>query len=127
MTRRWTTFFAAAVLVAVTAPVKIDSRQESLSDLQSRAEQGELYAQHELGVKYANVEEDFHDDNEAARWFRLAAEKGFARSQYELGGMYATGRGVLKDDVAAVHWFRLAAEQGLSIAESNLGFMYEKT
>ena len=125
MTRRWTTFFAAAVLVAVTTGVGT-AQQESIEELRARAEQGDLYAQHELGVKYANVEEDFHDDNEAARWFRLAAEKGFAWSQYELGGMYATGRGVLKDDVAAVHWFRLAAEQGLSIAESNLGFMYEE-
>jgi TPR repeat protein len=52
------------------------------------------------------------DDEEAVRWFRLAAEQGDADAQFRLGLMYATGEGVPEDDVLAYMWWNLAAAQG---------------
>ena len=60
------------------------------------------------------------DDEEAVRWYRLAAEQGLAWGQYDLGRMYAEGRGVEQDDEEAVRWYRLAAEQGLAEAQEDL-------
>ena len=45
MTRRWTTFFAAVVLVAATAVVST-AQQESIENLRLKAEQGDTDDQH---------------------------------------------------------------------------------
>ena len=42
------------------------------------------------------------NDQEAVKWFRLAAEQGDADAQYNLGYMYALGEGVAKNDQEAV-------------------------
>ena len=51
------------------------------------------------------------DDQEAVRWYRLAAEQGFAVAQYDLGLMYDTGEGVPQDYVQAHKWINLAASR----------------
>ena len=70
---------------------------------------------------YANGEGVPQDDQEAVRWYRLAADQGLAQAQYNLGVMYANGEGVPQDDQEAVRWYRLAADQGLAQAQLNLG------
>ena len=81
--------------------------------------------QYTLGVMYANGMRVSEDDEEAVRWFRMAAEQGHASAQNSLGLMYAEGDGVPEDDGEAVRWYRLAAEQGHASAQSNLGVMYD--
>jgi len=85
---------------------------DELSDLQRKAENGEVAAQHSLGFKYLTGEGVPQDYKQAVTWYRLAAEQGFARVQYNLGIMYSNGRGVPQDDKQAAEWFRLASEQG---------------
>ena len=87
------------------------------------AEQGDAWAQTNLGVMYENGRGVTQDDAEAVRWYRLAAEQGHADAQYNLGWMYDTGRGVPQDDAEAVRWFRLAAEQGNAWAQKRLDAM----
>ncbi len=88
------------------------------------AEQGDAFAQWELGYMYAEGRGVEKNDKEAAKWFRKAAEQGDAVSQYELGRLYAKGKGVEKNDKEAAKWFRKAAEQGRAKAQWELGQMY---
>jgi TPR repeat protein len=88
------------------------------------AEQGNVFAQYELGRMYHNGTGVPKDYAEAAKWWRLAAEQGNAGAQSNLGVFYANGVGVPKDSAEAVKWYRKAAEQGLAMAQTNLGAMY---
>ena len=85
----------------------------ALSIFQPLADQGDVAAQFDLGVMYADGRGVPQDDSEAARLFRLAAEQGHAVAQMVLGGMYANGRGVPQDLEEAERLLGLAADQGL--------------
>ena len=77
------------------------------------AEQGDAYAQYNLGKMYVIGGQGVpEDDKEAVKWYRLAAEQGVASAQYNLGNMYRTGRGVLRDSVQAYVWFNIAGANG---------------
>jgi len=90
------------------------------------AEQGDTFAQFNLGLMYDNGEGVPQDYAEALKWFRLAAERGNVTAQYNVGVMYDNGRGVPEDDAEAVKWYRLAAEQGYAKAQGRLGSMYKQ-
>ena len=89
------------------------------------AETGYAPDQYRVGVIYANGMRVTENDEEAVRWFRMAAEQGYPPAQNSLGLIYAEGDGVPEDDREAVRWYRLAAEQGHASAQSNLGVMYD--
>jgi len=88
------------------------------------AEQGDAFAQSNLGVMYRDGLGVPQDHTEAVRWYRLAAEQGDVDAQLDLGVMYEEGLGVPQDHTEAVRWYRLAAEQGHALAQTNLGIMY---
>ena len=85
---------------------------EFLKNWRPLAEQGDAFAQYNLGVSYAKGDGVPQDHAEAARWWHLAADQGHAMAQSNLGTMYDNGHGVPKDDVLAYMWFNLAAAQG---------------
>jgi len=89
------------------------------------AEQGDAYAQYNLGVMYDSGKGVLQDHKTAVKWYTLAAEQGQASAQTNLGLMYNNGEGVLQDHKTAVKWFTLAAEQGYANAQNNLGVMYD--
>lgn len=66
------------------------------------------------------------DDQEAVKWFRLAADQGYGPAMGSLGVMYAKGRGVPRNDQEAVKWFRLAAAKWIFEAAYNLALCYQK-
>lgn len=78
----------------------------------SAIERGDVDAQYNLGLMYANGQGVPQDYIEAAVWYRMAAEQGNANAQYSLGRMYIRGQGVEYDYLQAVKWFGKAAEQG---------------
>ena len=80
------------------------------------AEQGNAFAQFNLGLMYAKGLGVPQDYKEAVRWFRLAAEQGHAKAQYNLGLMYYNGQGVPQDYVLAHMWFNLSSSQGMTTA-----------
>ena len=96
------------VLALAVIPVGVDAQVTGLDpDLEETlvlADQGDAFAQYDLGLIYATGLGAPEDDVEAVRWFRLAAEQGIARAQFYLGGAYAYGEGVPEDDVEAVRW-----------------------
>lgn len=96
----------------------------ALREWRPLAEQGDMDAQHSLGLMYHNGDGVVQDHAEAVRWFGMAAEQGRADAQYNLGVMYRTGQGLAQDYVEAINWYRLAAEQGLARALYNLETIY---
>ncbi len=75
------------------------------------AEQGDAFAQSNLGVMYERGQGVPQDFGEAVRWYRLAAEQGDAGGQFKLSGLYYFGKGVAQDYVQAHMWANLAAAQ----------------
>lgn len=96
----------------------------ALQLLRPLAEQGDVRAQFNLAVMYAEGEGVPRDYKQAAMWYRKAAEQGDANAQTLLGAMYADGKGVTQDYVQALGWFRKAAGQGVPKAQFILGLMY---
>lgn len=94
--------------------------------LRKAADQGNAYAQCNLGYAYGRGEGVPQDQAEAVKWFRKAAEQGNAKAQCTLGLAYGRGEGVPKDHEQAVKWFRKAADQGNAYAQFNLGNKYAK-
>ena len=72
MPQRWMTFFAAVVLVAATAVVGT-AQQESIEELRAKAEQGDAFAQHMLGLNYEYGINGVH----TCRW---TTEEGYTRN-----------------------------------------------
>ena len=89
------------------------------------AEQGNAYAQFNLGSMYANGQGVPQDNKIAFKWYTLAAQQGNSLAQLNLGVMYDKGQGVSQNLRTAVKWYTLAAEQGLATAQFNLGVVYE--
>lgn len=100
---------------------KKDTFQETLAD----AEQGKAAAQFALAQKYELGIGIANNNDEAVKWYTLAAKQGYALAQNNLANMYLKGTAVPKNDEEAVRLFSLAANQGLAIAQNNLGYMYK--
>ena len=93
-----------------------------LSDM---AELGDVSAQFELGLMYAEGRGAAKDDAQAVRWYRTAAEQGHVKAQNNLGWMYQEGRGVSQNDDEATYWYLKTAAQGDAEGQYNLGRMYQ--
>ena len=66
-------------------------------------------------------------DQEAAKWFLLAAEQGNVMAQGHLGRLYYLGKGGAPQSYEeALRWLLPAAEKGVSGAQRYLGLLYEK-
>jgi ABC-type oligopeptide transport system ATPase subunit len=88
------------------------------------AEQGNAYAQTNLGTCYYYGRGVPKDYGKAVEWYRKAAEQGNASAQNNLGRCYYHGEGVPQDHGKAVEWYRKAAEQGNASAQNNMGDCY---
>lgn len=82
--------------------------------LQKAAEEGNQYAQCDLGTIYAFGEGVPKDEAKAAEWYQKAAIQGNKFAQFELGVLYEFGRGVYMDKNKAAEWYQKAAAQGWS-------------
>jgi TPR repeat protein len=122
----------------LAAPVFADTNQESACYIKNNAgdydsafrvctkaaEQGEVSAQHNLGIMYDNGSGTPKDDKQAFYWHTKAAEQGLVNSQSRLGFMFYEGQGTPKDDKKSIHWHTKAAEQGDASSQSHLGGMF---
>lgn len=91
--------------------------QTALSEWQPLAESGDANAQYGMGLLYANGFGVPLDDNEALKWYRLAADQDHGMAENNLGVMYANGWGVPQSDEEAFKWYRLASEHGVIDAQ----------
>ena len=67
-----------------------------------------------------------HDEEQAQRWFLLAADSGHVRAQYNVGQSYLRGIGTKRSYFESVKWFRRAADKGFHRAQYRLGQAYRK-
>ena len=95
----------AILMALLIQPVSPQETAESkfFTVTKQRAEQGNVYAQYNLGVMYYQ--------GERAPQNYQAAEQGYAAAQFNLGVMYAMGEGVPEYFVQAHMWSNLAASQ----------------
>jgi TPR repeat protein len=97
------------------------NRSFASETLRTKAEQGDAFAQCELGLYYLLGLGVNKDEAEAAKWLRRAAEQQNTSAQSSLGSMYLEGRGVPKDYKEGIKWLRKAAEQGDAEGQRILG------
>ena len=98
--------------------------QTAIAEWQPLADEGLAAAQFGLGLLYANGYGVPLDDNQALKWYLLAAEQGHGEAQCNLAVMHANGWGVPQSNDEAFKWYSLAAEQGVVPAQINLAKMY---
>ncbi|MBT5653827.1 MAG: sel1 repeat family protein, partial [Nitrospina sp.] len=98
----------------------------ALNILTDDAKNGAAKAQFYLGMMYELGHSFPLDNNEAFKWFQLAAKQGDDLAQIHLGQMYEKGHVVPQDYNEAVNRYRLVAEKRYSKAQLNLGIMYYK-
>lgn len=89
------------------------------------ANEGDSYAQFNLGVLYYVGQGVAKNDVRAVFWYHKAAQQGIKIAQYNLGWMYDNGIGIRKNEDEAVYWYLKAAQQGYAEAQYQLGRIYE--
>ena len=83
------------------------------------AQKGNVDAQFNLGVAYANGRGGNQDQKSAVKWYRRAAEKAHVGAQNNLGVMYLNGNILAEDNAYAHMWFNIAASLGYKGARDN--------
>lgn len=63
-------------------------------------------------------------EEEAVKWFRMAAELGHAKAQWYLGYRLMDGIGTPVNQVEGLNWFRRAAAGGQIEANNHIGYSY---
>jgi localization factor PodJL len=94
------------------------------STLRLAALAGDPLAAYEVGVRFSEGRVVPANNEEAARWFDIAAKKGVVPAQFRLATLYEKGLGVKKDLVAARDLYRAAADKGHGKAMHNLAVLY---
>lgn len=98
--------------------------ETAITEWQPLAEEGHDGSQFGMGLLYANGFGVPLDDDQALKWYGLAAAQNHADAQGNLGVMHANGWGVPQSDVEAFKWYILAAEQGVVAAQVGVAKMY---
>jgi len=89
---------------------------ESRLNVKEAAEQGDVNAMVELGLRVYRGHGVQKDPVTACKWFAQAAQKQHAYAKFALGRCIYSGEGYAQDHAAAYSWFLVAAQQGLVVA-----------
>jgi TPR repeat protein len=95
--------------------------EEELAALRSQAEQGDAWAQLNLGAAYDNGLGVERDVEQAIHWYRKAAEQGLVEAQFNLAHI------LVDEDIsatAAAQWMAKAAAQGMVDAQYLMGVIF---
>ena len=76
------------------------------------ADQGNSFAQYNIGVLYDRGQGVKQDYNEAMKWFYKAAKQGESYSQFSIGLLYYNGQGVKQDYKEAIKMVSLVSGSG---------------
>jgi TPR repeat protein len=115
---------AASKPVADTSDSHRPEYVAAANELRKLAEDGNVRAQHGLGLLYQAGRGVPQSYGQAKRWFEEAARQGHAEAQVNLGTSYLHGDPPPQSSQMALYWFDRAAEQGNVAAFANLGAMY---
>ena len=96
------------------------------SRLSMLSDNGNSFAQAQLGYMYSEGMGVTKNYSEALRLYRMAAAQGNTNAQANIGGAYAFGQGVTKDYAEAFKWYSMAANAGDADGQDGLGNLYER-
>ncbi len=96
------------------------AKEDLLPIVHPFAQQGNPWAQNELGFMYYAGNGVSQDYAEALRWYRKSVEQGDASARNNLGVMYQRGKGVSQDLDRAKLLYRKSAAQGIANAKKIL-------
>lgn len=96
----------------------------ALSEWQELADAGDANAAYGMGLMYGNGFGVDMLDDQAIKYYSIAAEQGHADAQFNLAVMHQNGWGVPQSDETANEWYLLAANQGVTAAQIALGRYY---
>jgi len=82
---------------------------EALKWFRKAADQGDVYAQTNIGLIYEAGQGVPQDYKIAAQWYQKAAERQHEIAQRKLAYLYETGQGVPQDYVKAYTWYAIAS------------------
>lgn len=96
----------------------------ALAEWQELADAGDVDAAYGMGLLYGNGFGVDMLDDQALKYYGIAAEQGHAEAQFNLAVMHQNGWGVPASDEEANKWYHLAADQGITQAQIALGRYY---
>jgi len=96
----------------------------ALAEWQELADAGDPDACYGMGLLYGNGFGVDMNDDQALKYYGVAAAAGHAEAQYNLGVMYQNGWGVPINEEEGMKWYFLAADQGIVGAQLALGRVY---
>jgi TPR repeat protein len=85
---------------------------------------GDVDAQSDLGIMYAQGYGVSKNISEAVKWWTKAADMGQNKAQGYLGGIYSSETSGMLNYKKAFKYYSLSAEQNDAISQSILGYMY---
>jgi TPR repeat protein len=97
--------------------------QLTVAELHERVGRGDVAAQVELGLRYANGTGVEVNGERAVSLFATAHRQGNPIGSFFLGTAYSNGLGVPKDETVTVIYLEEAARQGYPVAQYWLGLM----
>lgn len=109
------------LVVLMLLPAVLQAQTTDLRALQAQAEQGDAWAQLNLGAAYDNGIGTKRDVDKAIIWYRKAAEQGLAEAQFNLAHI------LVDEDISAseaAEWMAKAADQGMVEAQYLMGVIY---
>jgi TPR repeat protein len=115
---------AIATMYRTGGPGLPEDADLALSWYRRAADEGNHWAQYQVGEAYRKGAGVDKDASEAARWYEWAALQGNDWAQFRLSKSLRTGDGVPEDIDAANEWLRKAAEQGNPWAALTMGDFY---
>lgn len=106
---------------ALKAPLKNDDQREAVSESYDNEKLDQIYAKAEkyrwgVGVNKNN--------EEAAKYYLLAAEHNHIKSQMALARLFIDGYGVNQNYGEAIKWYKAASNLGSTEATGGIGWMY---
>jgi uncharacterized protein len=99
----------------------IKNQEEMIKLFKSSADQGNPYAQRELGFDYIYNQKNY---DEGYKWLKLSADAGNLCALAELGDCYYNGWGVPKDVKRAQELFEQSALNNNSVGQYNLAKLH---
>lgn len=125
---KWKTSGGIAIVTIIATlamPAMASGISSSLSEIRVSAEVGDIEAQYELGIAYADGNGAPQNYRVAFYWLLKAALAENADAEYEVGMLYKEGLGVAQSNKLAFDWINRSAQQGNAEAQYELGTLYQ--
>lgn len=94
---------------------------ENFYELKAQAENGDARAQYLIGNCYYDGNGIDEDEDEAAKWWKLAADQGHLEAVFKMAGVCE----LEEKQEDAVNWLKISAEKGHALSQTALGQHYD--